>query len=382
MIRHVKVLPWAVAIGLVLFTLLGANRLLQTEDGSKGADGNVKAGKANHAPTSGGVTVLGTVSSDPPETPVGPPAIAGMLTVDRMFVTEGQTVNAGDPLVQFDDVLVREKVKQAQAELDAAREDLVKAETQKKVQPIQIEALELLVKTGEDSLKDGNDQLATGRDVFERTLGFFDPLDRKPRTEADNVRQRRENLELRRAETMLRELSAKVEGDRKKLKMLRMVDPDSNVRAASQKIIGLTAKVAEAQNAINACVLRAKTAGVIEQIHAAPGMTFGPSTRTPVLWLLPTGKRVVRAEVEAEFAYKIAEKEGRKVTIYDGSNFTLVYEGTLRRISTGYLPKRSQVDSLTVNPTKVLECTIEVTDPTPPGKPPLRIGQPVRVSFH
>ena len=77
MIRHVKVLPWAVAIGLVLFTLLGANRLLQTEDGSKGADGNVKAGKANHAPTSGGVTVLGTVSSDPPETPVGPPAIAG-----------------------------------------------------------------------------------------------------------------------------------------------------------------------------------------------------------------------------------------------------------------------------------------------------------------
>ena len=117
-------------------------------------------------------------------------------------------------------------------------------------------------------------------------------------------------------------------------------------------------------------------------VHAAPGMTFGPSTRTPVLWLLPSGKRVVRAEVEAEFAYKIAEKEGRKVTIYDGSNFTLVYEGTLRRISTGYLPKRSQVDSLTVNPTKVLECTIEVTDPTPPGKPPLRIGQPVRVSFH
>ena len=381
MIRHVKVLPWAVAIGLVLFTLLGANRLLQTEDGSKGAEGNVKTMKSNHAPTSGGVTVLGTVSSDPPETPVGPPAIAGMLTVDRMLVTEGQTVNAGDPLVQFDDVLVREKVKQAQAELDAAREDLVKAETQKKVQPIQIEALELLVKTGEDSLKDGNDQLATGKELFDRTLNLVNAIGRLY-TDAEKAQQRRENLELRRAETMLKELTAKIEGDRKKLKMLRLVDPESDVRAAGQKIIGLTAKVAEAQNAINACVLRAKTAGVIEQIHAAPGMTFGPSTRTPVLWLLPTGKRVVRAEVETEFAYKIAEKEGRKVTIYDGSNFTLVYEGTLRRISTGYLPKRSQVDSLTVNPTKVLECTIEVTDPTPPGKPPLRIGQPVRVSFH
>ncbi len=381
MIRHVKVLPWAIAIGLLLFTLLGANRLLQTEEGSKGAEGNVKAGKANHTPTSGGVTVLGTVSSDPPETPVGPPAIAGMLTVERMLVTEGQAVNAGDPLVQFDDVLVREKVKQAQAELDAAREDLVKAETQKKVHPIQIEALELLVKTGEDSLKDGNDQLATGKELFDRTLNLVNAIGRLY-TDAEKAQQRRENLELRRAETMLKELTAKVEGDRKKLKMLRLVDPDSDVRAAGQKIIGLTAKVAEAQNAINACVLRAKTAGVIEQIHAAPGMTFGPSTRTPVLWLLPTGKRVVRAEVEAEFAYKIAEKEGRKVTIYDGSNFTLVYEGTLRRISTGYLPKRSQVDSLTVNPTKVLECTIDVTDPTPPGKPPLRIGQPVRVSFH
>ena len=381
MIRHVKVLPWAIAIGLLLFTLLGANRLLQTEEVSKGAEGNVKAGKASHTPTSGGVTVLGTVSSDPPETPVGPPAIAGMLTVERMLVTEGQAVNAGDPLVQFDDVLVREKVKQAQAELDAAREDLVKAETQKKVHPIQIEALELLVKTGEESLKDGNDQLATGKELFDRTLNLVNAIGRLY-TDAEKAQQRRENLELRRAETMLKELTAKVEGDRKKLKMLRMVDPDSDVRAANQKIIGLTAKVAEAQNAINACVLRAKTAGVIEQIHAAPGMTFGPSTRTPVLWLLPSGKRVVRAEVEAEFAYKIAEKEGRKVTIYDGSNFTLVYEGTLRRISTGYLPKRSQVDSLTVNPTKVLECTIEVTDPMPPGKPPLRIGQPVRVSFH
>ena len=381
MIRHVKVLPWAIAIGLLLFTLLGANRLLQTDDPSKGADGNAKAGKANHAPTSGGVTVLGTVSSDPPETPVGPPAIAGMLTVERMLVTEGQTVNAGDPLVQFDDVLVREKVKQAQAELEAAREDLVKAETQKKVQPIQIELLDLQVKTGEASAKDADDQLTTGKQLFDRTLNLVNALV-QPYTDAQKAQQRSENLELRRAATLVNELKAKVEGDRKKLQMLRLVDPDSDVRAASQKIIGLTAKVAEAQNAINACVLRAKTAGVIEQIHAAPGMTFGPSTRTPVLWLLPSGKRVVRAEVEAEFAYKLADKEGRKVTIYDSSNFTLVYEGTLRRISTGYLPKRSQVDSLTVNPTKVLECTIEVTDPTPPGKPPLRIGQPVRVSFH
>ena len=101
----------------------------------------------------------------------------------------------------------------------------------------------------------------------------------------------------------------------------------------------------------------------------------------PVLILVPAGKRIVRAEVQAEFAYKVADTVSKKVTVFDDTNFALTYEGTVRRVATSYLPRRAADVALTVSPTKILEVEIEIADPAPPGKPPLRVGQPVRVSF-
>ena len=103
-----KALPWAAGVVLLAGTLLGA-RLLDPPDGSpKGA------AAAKPAAAVGGVTVLGSVMSDPPEAPVGPPALAALLTVDKLLVTEGQAVAVGDPLVKFDDSQVRDKLPQAQ----------------------------------------------------------------------------------------------------------------------------------------------------------------------------------------------------------------------------------------------------------------------------
>jgi hypothetical protein len=110
-------------------------------------------------------------------------------------------------------------------------------------------------------------------------------------------------------------------------------------------------------------------------------MTYGPSSRSPVLILVPAGKRVVRAEVQAEFAYKMAGAEGKKVTVYDDTNFALTYPGTVRWVATAFLPKRSSDALLSVNPSRVLEVLIDVADPAPAGKAPLRVGQPVRVAF-
>ena len=92
--------------------------------------------------------------------------------------------------------------------------------------------------------------------------------------------------------------------------------------------------------------------------------------------------RLVRAEVVPEFAHKLAGSEGRKVVIYDNDNFNLTYEGTVERIGEAFLPRRfGSQDMTNLNANRVLECTIRVTDPAPAGKPPLRHGQPVRVSF-
>ena len=46
-----------------------------------------------------------------------------------------------------------------------------------------------------------------------------------------------------------------------------------------------------------------------------------------------------------------------------------------------FLPKRFGGESLIGNDTRVLEAIIEILDPAPPGQPPLRVGQRVRVGL-
>ena len=303
-----------------------------------------------------------------------------MLTVQRLLVEEGKSVVADEPLVQFDDTLFRHKIAQAKAELAAAREDLVRAEAQKAVHAYTLAGQQLTLETSENDLKEAREALVIGKEQFERVLAAKrDVFTGKPITEADKIQERRDNLDIRKADVMIVNLAAKAQGDRLKLEALKLTPVEADIRAASAKIERLNATVAEAEAAVNACLLRAKVPGVVEQIHAAPGQVFSPASRTPVLWLIPAGKRIIRGEVEPEFASRIADKEGRKVTITDGSNFALHYEGVLRRIGTSFLPKRSQLDALLTTSTKALECTIDVADPAPTGKPPLRVGQPVRV---
>jgi len=85
--------------------------------------------------------------------------------------------------------------------------------------------------------------------------------------------------------------------------------------------------------------------------------------------------------VEAEFASKVNAQVGRTVTICDSFNFNNTYTGVVRRVSGAYLPKRFGTDSLMGSSSRVLECTIDIPNPKPLGLPPLRPGQPVRVTF-
>ena len=104
-------------------------------------------------------------------------------------------------------------------------------------------------------------------------------------------------------------------------------------------------------------------------------------TRLAAMQIVPAGERIVRAEVDAEFVSRVTDKAGKKVTITDSHHFGHTYEGVVVRVGTSLLPKRGGGDLLAGPPAKVLECRIKITDPAPPGKPPLVVGQPVRVVF-
>ncbi len=379
--NRLKVVPWVLGICLGAASLVGANRLLHpTEPTSPGGGDGGKAAKNGGTPLTGGLVVIGSVDSEPSPSLVGPPAVAGMATVKKVLVREGDAVKPGQPLAQFDDAIYRAKLDQATAELAAAEGDVKLAEVAKQTHPVQVEGQRAVVKGYEDQLRFAEESLKLFTDRYNRLNRLTSPA--TGQTEADLARQRQEDPDLRKVEGTITELRVRLDGERVKLKAMELdTSADLKAQQAADKVKRLQATVREAQAAVDACLVKAEVAGVVEQIAASEGMTFGPGTRSPVMVIVPTGPRVVRAEVEAEFAYKVAGAEGKRVTVYDHSNFALTYEGRVRRVGTAFLPKRGTDAALAVNPTKVLECLIEVPDPAPAGKPPLRVGQPVRVSF-
>jgi multidrug resistance efflux pump len=379
--KALRTLPWVFGGCLVVASSVGANRLLHPTDGQPPAGGD--GGPGRPAVTAGGVIILGHVDSDPPPIPVGPPGLAMSAAVTKVLVKEGQEVQPGTPLVQFDDAMYQAKLRQAKAELEAAKADLTKAERAVQIHARQVEAQKSVVKSTEAQLRDAEDLLQAGKDKFERILAAERNLSTgQPLTESDKAQRRRENEDLRKGEMAVNQLRAQLDGEKAKLDILTMTPVAEDVKRAQAKVAGTEGAVAEAQAAIDASLRKAEVAGVVQQVAAAPGMTFGPSTRAPLVYLIPAGPRVIRAEAEPEFAARVAGSEGKRVTVYDSYNFALTYTGTVRHISPAFLPKRSSADALSVNgPNRVLEVLIDVADPAPPGKPPLRVGQPVRVAF-
>ena len=377
-----KAMPWVLGLCLLAFSFVAANRLLHTQDGNNGAgpDAPKKDGKAapSGPPNAQGLTVLGTVDAPQGVGRVDAPSFPALsgATVIAVYVVPGQEVKVGDPLLKFDDSLFLAKLDQAEAALNAAKGDAEKAKIQKETLAIGIELQNIAIKKAEKDLHFTKEASTRSRDAFEVLLAAD-----KMRSDDEKKNARYNNLELLKAEHLTASAQFAVEKEQKELAILQSKPVDADVRIAAAKIVGMTAAVAEAKAVIELATVKARTAGVVERVIAQPGRTFGPATREPALYIVPSGARIVRAEVEAEFAHKVHDKVGRTVTICDSHNFNQTYEGRVTRIATSYFPNRGSGDMLAVNPSQVLECEIEVLDPTPTGKSPLRMGQKVRVVF-
>jgi multidrug resistance efflux pump len=376
-----KAVPWVLGVCLVAASLIGANRLLHPT--SAASPGHAPADKSASPELKGGVILLGHVDADPAVVPVGPPISVSLALVDKVLVAEGDHVKPGQALVQFDDSLLRPKLQQAQAALAQAVELSKKAELQKQSHAIDVSRQQGAIQAAEQRLKLAEDSLRSARENAERLLNTTNPITNRPYTPAEKARRLREDPDLAKLEGLVIELRAKAEDERKKLQALAVAGTaaESDIRAAAEKVKQAQGAVAEAQAAIDACRVTAKVAGVVEQVAAVAGMTYGPTSRAPLMLVVPAKGRVVRAEVEPEFASKLVGAEGKHVKVYDHNNFALVYDGVVRRVSTAFLPKRGSGEALVASPTRVLECLIDLPDPNPPGQPPLRVGQPVRVSF-
>jgi multidrug resistance efflux pump len=278
--------------------------------------------------------------------------------VQDVLVEEGQKVARGKVLLQLDDSLPKLLRDQAQADLDAALSQ---------------------EKEAEDNLKKQK-----GYKVAQQKAAIQAAEFRLAAAEA--IRQRKEELfkansisrtELDAASDLVLELKAVLEAERNKLRELDLLNPEAGITRARADVAAKRARLEQAKLNIKECQLVAPQDGKALRVLVGKGDMLGAMPKQPAILFCPEEDRIIRAEVEQEFAGRVAIDT--PALIQDDTTTSDQWHGKVWRISDWYTHRRSILqEPLQSNDVRTLECLIKLDPPTPNQKP-LRIGQRVRV---
>jgi multidrug resistance efflux pump len=374
-LRKTRLAFFIVGLALCIGTLVGARTL---------TGGSADKSKGDNAPrsTSSGPVVMGTVDTDPPKIEYGLPPVLQSGTVSRVFVKDGDEITAEmirankHALYAFDDTIPKANLATAKTAVTFANTKVKAALEGVKQHDENINTAKSMVENAERKCKLEQQRYNITEDRVEEGL----KAQGRPKEKWAELKETNPDLFKARIDydAALREKKLAEQ----QLRKLTIADPQVMVKEAEAAVDQAKAEQAKAQDVVDLCVVKAQMPGTIEQVTIGPGATLGISTRTPALWLIPAGPRVVRAEVEADFAHRVGpDRIGRQVTIYDHTDTKLTYKGTVRRISNTFLLKRANAENFLNGDTRVIEVVVEVADPAPADKPPLRVGQRVRVNL-
>jgi len=385
-----KVRPLLFVLGglLIIGSLLGARLLTH---GAGGATDAAKPATPTNGKDGSGPVVLGTVDSNPSPIGFGLPPVLQSGEIVKVFVEAGQEVKVreyrlfggkmaiGDPLYKFNTKMLEAKLTNAQMAVDSANAKVLEARGGADLHDTKVKLQEKVVEAAVQKVKLASDAWRLGEYNFKesyKTAGFPE----------DTWKNRLSN-EPKMFELYSAHLQAEMERDVKKaelegLKSAREKQVLPLIASAEAEVKRYEALVDEARTAVDLCTIRTKMPGTIERINFGLGDVIGISTRLPVMILVPAGPRIVRAEIEADFAHRVGrDKIGKEVTIFDNTDPKITYKGKVERIPDTFLPKRSTGDALVPSETRVLEAIIVVENANPAGLPPLRVGQKVRVNL-
>jgi multidrug resistance efflux pump len=273
--------------------------------------------------------------------------------VARVCVQETEEVPAGAALLRLEDHQARLRVEEAEAGLASAKAQLV----QTRLLPEQHRA-----------------RLAQQRESIEAV--------RRRLLAAHHARTRKQLLlqaqqvsseDVAAAQEQVKEMEALERAALQKLAEMEAVDPAADVRRAEADVAALQARLGQARQTLDECVLKAPSAGTVLRILAAPGDVLGSQPARPAVLFCPSGPRFVRAEVEQEFAGRLAVGQPALIEDDDGSGNS--WRGRVGRISDWYTQRRAVLQEQTrLQDVRTIECLIALDD-----QPALRIGQRVRV---
>lgn len=274
--------------------------------------------------------------------------------VTKIEANDRQEVKSGDILFRMDDRLAQDTLIEARAALKAAEAQLKAAQVIPEQQLKQTLAQKAVIKARES-------ELTVARLKRDQAVRFEQDKLVPPETAPI-------------AEESVRGLMAALDGEKAKLAGLEASDPQTQILRAEQDVKACQARVNKAQIGVDECLVRAPVDGTVLRMLVTPGETLGPNPRQPAVYFCPQGHRIIRAEVEQEFADSVGLNQ--VALVEDDTRSSKKWKGKVVEISDWYSQRRSiMLERVQLNDVRTLECIIELEQPAPA----LRIGQRVRV---
>lgn len=357
--RHWVRLSWLAGMALLTGSLVGASHVLNSRptDTPSARDGKVPAERS--FADSPGVVCLGTVDLE--HVPGGFVPLAPLQPgeVIDVPVTEGQTVKKGDVLLKVDDEMQAQMVAQAETGVRLAEAQATEAQQAVAAYNAAIEAQKAGVDAAKHKIAAAEIRLSRQKRIL--TIG---------QSNDEEINASAEDLNAAKSAAA---------GEDAKLRALQANKPDAKVHQAAENLTLARQRAERARLALKRCALEAPADGTVLRIAVAKGAILGPQSRQAPVLFAPVGSRVVRAEVEQEFAHRV--QVGMAATIQDEANNQVTWQGRVKRLGAAYLPKRSaggpESFALGGAEPRVLECLVELD----PGQAAPLLGQRVRVNI-
>jgi multidrug resistance efflux pump len=304
------------------------------------------------SPGPGSVVCFGYVDVEPGLTALYPLQPG---RVEEVLIQENQAVKAGTVLLRLDKRLADGQLRQALADLEAARVRLEQARKLIRQQQIKEAEQQAVIDAIRSRLKASEWLLARKNELRGMLVN---------------------DKEYAAAQAQHEEVKAMLRGEEQKLEELRLNDPAEAIRLAEADVQARQARLDLAQVSVDECDLKAPGDGTVLRLLAARGDVLSVPARQPAVLFCPTGPRIIRAEVEQEFAPRVMV--GQSASIQDDNSTATTWRGKVIRVSDWYTHRRSiRLEPLQQNDVRTLECLIELA----PGQAPLRIGQRLRVTL-
>jgi multidrug resistance efflux pump len=278
--------------------------------------------------------------------------------VARLPVAEGQEVAQGAAILLLDDSLAKIRVAQAQVVLDCARKRVEETK--------QLRAQHsALIKVQEAAVAAAGSKKAAAQAQLDKAEYY---LKEKAGSTSQDVRA---------AKSAVAEAEAGIAAAQAKLEAIKATKPATTVELAELDVKAKEQLLEEAKLALKEHTVVAPCKGTVLRCLTRVGEVLGANPKHPAIEFCPSTERIVRAEVEQEFATYV--KEGQKARITDDAKtFSSEWSGSVKRVSDWFAQRRATLfEPMQFNDVRTLEVIIRLDDP----KNKLRIGQRVRVEL-